>query len=231
MIDFFQTLNVKRFVFADGDNVNNPKVFIDFLNEKKLLELDTQIICFIDANTNQNTWYNTAVKYIQSLNQKTSFNLTPIRILTEGSNALDMVLSSYVGLAMGQNSRAEFIIVSNDKGYESVVEHFGSLGVKINRLSINNTKQTEKTTPAKTNKSENKSNSLNQKIVNEIVDSLLKSDKKKRPKKKTTLKNVIQNNFREKIAKENCQAYVDAVLNFLKENNKLNLDNQSLNWK
>ena len=119
-------------------------VFIDFLNEKKLLELDTQIICFIGANTNQNTWYNTAVKYIQSLNQKTSFNLTPIRILTEGSNALDMVLSSYVGLAMGQNSRAEFIIVSNDKGYESVVEHFGSLGVKINRLSINNTKQSER---------------------------------------------------------------------------------------
>lgn len=29
MIDFFQTLNVKRFVFADGDNVNNPKVFGD----------------------------------------------------------------------------------------------------------------------------------------------------------------------------------------------------------
>lgn len=229
MIDFFQTLNVKRFVFADGDNVNNPRVFIDYLNEKKLLELDTQIICFIGANTNQNTWYNTAVKYIQSLNQKTSFNLTPIRILTEGSNALDMVLSSYVGLAMGQNSRAEFIIISNDKGYESVVEHFGSLGVKINRLSINNAKQTEKGSTAKTK--ENKPNSINQKLLNEIVDSLLKSDKKKRPKKKTTLKNVILNNFRKNISKENCQAYVDATLNLLKEKNKLSVDNQDLNWK
>ncbi len=229
MIDFFQTLNVKRFVFADGDNVNNPKVFIDFLNEKRLLELDTQIICFIGANTNQNTWYNTAVKYIQSLNQKTSFNLTPIRILTEGSNALDMVLSSYVGLAMGQNSRAEFIIVSNDKGYESVVEHFGSLGVKINRLSINNAKQVEKGSATKAK--ENKSNSINQKLLNEIVDSLIKSDKKKRPKRNTTLKNVILNNFRKKISKENCQAYVDATLNLLKEKNKLNVDNQTLNWK
>lgn len=44
MIDFFQTLNVKRFVFADGDNVNNPKVFIDFLNEQKFLELDTRLL-------------------------------------------------------------------------------------------------------------------------------------------------------------------------------------------
>lgn len=231
MIDFFQTLNVKRFVFADGDNVNNPKVFIDFLNEKKLLELDTQIICFIGANTNQNTWYNTAVKYIQSLNQKTSFNLTPIRILTEGSNALDMVLSSYVGLAMGQNSRAEFIIVSNDKGYESVVEHFGSLGVRISRLSINNTKQAEKNNQVKTIKQDNKQNSVNQKIVNEIVDSLLKTDKKKRPKKKTTLKNVIQNNFRKKISKENCQSYMEATLILLKGKNKLTVDNQIINWK
>lgn len=228
MIDFFQTLNVKRFVFADGDNVNNPKVFIDFLNEKRLLELDTQIICFIGANTNQNTWYNTAVKYIQSLNQKTSFNLTPIRILTEGSNALDMVLSSYVGLAMGQNSRAEFIIVSNDKGYESVVEHFGSLGVKINRLSINNAKQVEKGSATKAK--ENKPNSINQKLLNEIVDSLIKSDKKKRPKRKTTLKNVILNNFCKKIKKENCQGYVDATLNLLKEKNKLSVDNQDLKW-
>ena len=231
MIDFFQTLNVKRFVFADGDNVNNPKVFIDFLNEKKLLELDTQIICFIGANTNQNTWYNKAVKYIQSLNQKISFNLTPIRILTEGANALDMVLSSYVGLAMGQNSRAEFLIVSNDTDYESVVEHFGSLGVNINRLLINNTKQVENNTSAKPNKSENKTNSWNQKIVDEIVGSLLKSEKNSRPKKKTTLKNVIQNNFRKKISKENCQICVDAVLNVLKEKGELIFDNQSLYWK
>lgn len=174
MIDFFQTLNVKRFVFADGDNVNNPKVFIDFLNDQKYLELDTQIICFIGANTNQNTWYNTAVKYVQSLDKKSSFNMAPIRILTEGSNALDMVLSSYVGLAMGQNSRAEFIIVSNDKGYSSVVEHFGSLGVQIKRLSINQT--SAKSSNAGNNKKPVK---ISQKQINEIIDSVLQIKGKK----------------------------------------------------
>lgn len=48
MIDFFQTINVKRFIFADGDNVNNPKVFIDFLNEQKYLELNSQIISVVE---------------------------------------------------------------------------------------------------------------------------------------------------------------------------------------
>lgn len=228
MIDFFQTLNVKRFVFADGDNVNNPKVFIDFLNEQKFLELDTQIICFIGANTNQNTWYNTAVKYIQTLNKKSSFNLTPIRILTEGSNALDMVLSSYVGLAMGQNPRAEFIIVSNDKGYESVVEHFGSLGVQINRKSIVQETQNLKKTEHKKAKNEPK---ISEKSVKELVDSLLQIKTNKRPKKIATLKNVMKNNLKKIVSKDNCDAYADAVINELQKRKKVTKKDQTIIWK
>lgn len=228
MIDFFQTLNVKRFVFADGDNVNNPKVFIDFLNEQKFLELDTQIICFIGANTNQNTWYNTAVKYIQTLNKKSSFNLTPIRILTEGSNALDMVLSSYVGLAMGQNPRAEFIIVSNDKGYESVVEHFGSLGVQINRKSIVHENQNLKKTEPKKAKNVPK---ISEKNVKDLVDSLLQIKTNKRPKKIATLKNVMKNNLKKIVSKDNCDAYADAVINELQKRKKVTKKDQTIIWK
>lgn len=228
MIDFFQTLNVRCFVFADGDNVNNPKVFIDFLNEQKFLELDTQIICFIGANTNQNTWYNTAVKYIQTLNKKSSFNLTPIRILTEGSNALDMVLSSYVGLAMGQNPRAEFIIVSNDKGYESVVEHFGSLGVQINRKSIVHENQSLKNTEPKKEKSGPK---ISEKNVKELVDSLLQIKTNKRPKKIATLKNVMKNNHKKIVSKDNCDAYADAVINELQKRKKVTKKDQAIIWK
>lgn len=226
MIDFFQTLNVKRFVFADGDNVNNPKVFIDFLNDQKYLELDTQIICFIGANTNQNTWYNTAVKYVQSLDKKSSFNLTPIRILTEGSNALDMVLSSYVGLAMGQNSRAEFIIVSNDKGYSSVVEHFGSLGVQIKRLSINQT--SAKSSNAGNTK---KTVKASQKQINEIIDSVLQIKGKKRPKKVSTLKNVMKNNLRKIVTNENCDIFCEAVIEELQKRKKITVKDQTITWK
>lgn len=226
MIDFFQTLNVKRFVFADGDNVNNPKVFIDFLNDQKYLELDTQIICFIGANTNQNTWYNTAVKYVQSLDKKSSFNLASIRILTEGSNALDMVLSSYVGLAMGQNSRAEFIIVSNDKGYSSVVEHFGSLGVQIKRLSINQT--SAKSSNAGNNKKPVK---ISQKQINEIIDSVLQIKGKKRPKKVSTLKNVMKNNLRKIVTNENCDIYCEAVIEELQKRKKITVKDQTITWK
>jgi hypothetical protein len=225
MIDFFQTLNVKRFIFADGDNVNNPKVFIDFLNEQKYLELDTQIICFIGANTNQNTWYNNAVKYIQTLNKKSSFNLTPIRIITEGSNALDMVLSSYVGLAMGQNPRAEFIIVSNDKGYDSVINHFGSLGLKISRKSIIHVKATNAG-----NKNQ-KQNELIKDDTNEIIDSLLKTKIIKRPQKINTLKNYLKNSLGQKNISEKDETLFNEILKELKNRKILTQQNQSLNWK
>lgn len=213
MIDFFQIINVKRFIFADGDNVNNPKIFIDFLNEQKYLELNSQIICFIGANTNQNNWYNNCVKYIQSIDKKTSFNLMPIRISTEGKNALDMVLSSYVGLAMGQNSRAEFIIVSKDKDYKSVVEHFSTLGISIKRETVENKEQEP---------------------INEILEKIKeirKKNKEKLPKTKKRFKNMLSTSFKKYINKENLDKLSEEIIKELEREKKLSVKNQKLEWQ
>lgn len=223
MIDFFQTLNVKRFVFSDGDNVNNPKLFIDFLNEHKYLDLNTQIICFIGANTNQNTWYNNAVKYIQTFNKKSTFNLTPIRIDTEGDNALDMVLNTYVGLAMGQNPRAEFIIVSNDTDYSSVINHFGSLGVQIIRKPIVNNKNTS-------NGNKNQKQNDNSKDYDEIISTMLKIKLAKRPQKIKTLKNYLKNSLGQQNVSEKDSTVLDGVVKELKKRKLIKQQNQSITW-
>lgn len=228
MIDFFQTINVKRFVFADGDNLSNPKVFIDFLNEQKYLELNSQIICFIGANKNQNNWYNTAVKYIKSFDKKTSFNLTPIRIFSEGNNALDMVLSSYVGLAMGQNSRAEFIIVSNDKGYDSVVEHFSSLGVQIKRIPIYNAAKNDK---EKSSKSKSANADLSLELIKNLKEQILQINNKKRPQKIAALKNVLKNLGRKDMTDKNVDNITNQIIEELEKENKLSVKNQRLEWE
>lgn len=224
MIDFFQTLNVQRFIFADGDNANNPKAFIDFLNEHKYLNLETQIICMIGANANQNTWYTNAVKYIQSLDKKTSFNLTPIRIVTEGENALDMVLCSYIGLAMGQNPRAEFLIVSNDNDYKSVIEHFSSLGLKIERKSIENEKT--KTTDIKQQKQE----TVSKETVDKLVKRVLKPKPSRRPQKIGALKNLLQNNVSKIANTGNLEDYYTEVLEELKRRKLITLKEQKILW-
>ena len=227
MIDFFQTLHIKKFVFADAENANNPKAFIDFCNKNNYLNLDTQITCFIGANQNQNTWYTNAVKYIQTLKMQSSFNLTPIRILTQGENALDMVIASYAGLVMGQNNNAEFIIVSNDNDYASVIDHFSSLGIKIHRKKIesNTTKNKKKNSSRKTNQEfdENK--------VPQLIQNILKIDKKKRPKTNQTLENVLKNNNRDCVKNKNSKEYADAVIKGLISQKKVSLQGNTLCWK
>ncbi|MBR0099971.1 MAG: hypothetical protein IJP90_09690 [Treponema sp.] len=226
MIDFFQTLHIKKFVFADAENANNPKAFIDFCSKNNYLNLDTQITCFIGANQNQNTWYTNAVKYIQTLKKQSSFNLTPIRILTQGENALDMVIASYTGLVMGQNNNAEFIIVSNDNDYASVIEHFSTLGNKIHREKIEqNVLKTKKNSSRKTN------HKVDENKVPQLIQSILKIDKEKRPKTKMTLENVLKNNNRDVVKNKNSKDYADAVLKGLISQKKVSLQKNTLYWK
>lgn len=226
MIDFFQTLHIKKFVFADAENANNPKAFIDFCNKNNYLNLDTQITCFIGANQNQNTWYTNAVKYIQTLKKQSSFNLTPIRILTQGENALDMVIASYAGLVMGQNNNAEFIIVSNDNDYASVIEHFSTLGIKIHREKIEqNALKTKNNSSRKTN------HKVDENKVPQLIQSILKIDKEKRPKTKMTLENVLKNNNRDVVKNKNSKDYADVVLKGLISQKKVSLQKNTLYWK
>lgn len=227
VIDFFQTLNIRRFVFSDGDNVNNPKTFIDFLKTKAYLDLETQIICFLGANQNQNTWYNTAIKYIQSLQKSSSFNVTPIRIRTEASNALDMVLAAYVGLSMVQNSSSEFIIVSSDKGYDSVVEHFSSLGISIRRESI---RPEKKAVPGKNAAKETETDER-QNRIEEVLLKLEAQNKNKLPKKISSLKNFLLASFRDTVDNATIDGFTKELLAVLKRKNKIAVDDQKILWK
>ena len=224
MIDYFQTLHINKFIFVDAENANNPKAFIDFCHKNNYLNLHTQITCFIGANQNQNTWYTNAVKYIQTINKQSSFNLTPIRIPTQGDNALDMVISAYAGLVIGQNNSAEFVIVSNDNDYASVVEHFKSLGIKIHREKIGlDSDENNKTKTSTLDNNENK--------ISEIIQNILKIEKKKRPKSKQAFVNVIKNNHRKTIADKDLNKYADAAINKLVLDKKIAKQGNSFIWK
>lgn len=214
MIDFFQTLNIKRFVFSDGDNVNNPKEFIDFLHSKNYLNLETQVVCFLGANQNQNTWYNNAIKYVQTVEKSSAYNITPIRILTEGKNALDMVLATYIGLSMRENAIAEFIIVSNDKGYDSVVNHFASLGISIKRETIRGMNQ---------NQIEKEQNKKRLPFDDMTIEKL----RKQRPKTRKAIKGILKT-LKQKFNDEN----IEELVTTLSQQGIITVDdNDKIKWK
>ncbi len=57
-----------------------------------------------------------------------------IKVDTEGKNALDFQLSTYVGYLIGINEHCRCYIVSNDKGYHNVQEFWKSRGAKIKMI-------------------------------------------------------------------------------------------------
>lgn len=256
MIDFFQTLGIKTFVFVDCENAetSSPKLLFEFLKEKDLLNLSTQIICFIGAKNNQNKFYEDFANLIQS--KKISCNIFPIRVKTIAKDALDKVLIAYLGMLMARKPDAEFVIVSADSGYETVVKHFTELGIDVNRESVpkpeeaiakkkTNSKRTsgkkvmldnagakvKSATTTETKKTElNKTKETDVLVDTNIetaITKIIQLPKNKRPKKINTLKNKIGNDNQNLTIEQ-----IDLVVETLKNKYNMSVDpNGKITWK
>lgn len=249
MIDFFQTLGIKRFVIADCENAetSSHKLLFEFFKEKDFLNLSAQIICFIGAKENQNKFYEDLTNLIQS--KKISCNIFPIRIKTASKDALDKVIIAYLGMLMAQKPDAQFVIVSADNGYEAVVKHFVEMGIEIKREPVpksekptaktkaNSKKTLEKkvasdtteesfteTKKAKVNK---ETDVLVDKNIETATTKIIQLAKKKRPKKINTLRNKIENDNQNLTSRQ-----IDLVVNTLKNQHNMSVDtNGKIIWK
>lgn len=143
MIDFFQIIGIKRYILVDCENGENnkPDKTAVFICEKAYLDYDTQIICFVGGDRNQNKWYDKFLRSFDKLSH--AHNITSVRIETVGTNALDNVLSVYLGLALARNPNAEFIILAQDKGYHAIEKHFRNMGVNVRREVLTETEINE----------------------------------------------------------------------------------------
>ena len=56
-----------------------------------------------------------------------------IRIEGNGSNALDFHIAFYVGRLAAQTPGAEFLIISNDKGFDPLIRHVNQIGIACRR--------------------------------------------------------------------------------------------------
>jgi len=65
---------------------------------------------------------------------------TPIRIARTGKNALDFHLSFYIGYIASRQPEARFVVVSNDKGYEPMLDHAEALGFAASRVGFTRAK-------------------------------------------------------------------------------------------
>ena len=62
--------------------------------------------------------------------------VTPVPISRTGSNALDFHLTFYLGYVAARHPEAHLVVVSNDKGYEPMIVHAGTLGFTVQRVGF-----------------------------------------------------------------------------------------------
>jgi hypothetical protein len=195
-------------------NVNNEKVvhFVDFENVHKHIPIDEiargnhqQVILFVgNEQTIPNEWL------------VVDYNLTVIRVGRTSKDNLDFHLAAYLGMVhVGRDNSVRFIIWSNDKGFDDLIEHFKMRKRRVERKTppskqkkksgagsgaSSREKAVAKTNGSESNRAEKKSGSVKMKpgdptikeVSLRVIQILKKTAVVKRPRKQNTLENHIE---------------------------------------
>jgi hypothetical protein len=134
------------------------------------------------------------VQQAQSLGSR----LTWVTINGSGPNALDFHIACHLGEGICKFPRAEFIILSNDKGFDPLVRHLVARGFKCRRDGQARSAPAAKPAlPAH---------------AQAVADLLRRSEKNKRPRKRATLANYLATHFHKKLTGEEIKQAVEHLL-------------------
>jgi len=124
--------------------------FVDFENTQHIPELNNtkedKVILFLGI---QHTTLKTdLVKMLLTLPE-----VEIIQINRQGKNCLDFHICFYIGVIHKQeNVFTDFVIVSNDKGFDPLVEHLNQINRNCRRIERNTIEPAKDTIPAKVSK-------------------------------------------------------------------------------
>ena len=115
-----------------------------------------------------------------------------------GPNALDFHIACHLGEGICKTPKAEFIILSNDKGFDPLVRHLVARGFKCRRDGqARATPAPRAPLPAH---------------AQAVADLLKRSEKNKRPRKRATLHNFLATHFQKKLTAEEVKQAVEHLL-------------------
>jgi hypothetical protein len=115
-----------------------------------------------------------------------------------GRNALDFHIACHLGEGICKFPRAEFVILSNDKGFDPLVRHLVARGFNCRRDG--------EARPAPAPKAQLPAQ------AQAVADLLRRSEKNKRPRKRATLTNYLATHFHKKLTAEEIKQAIDHLL-------------------
>ena len=175
--------------------MNDAVLLVDLENIQRFdlgkVPPSTRIKIFVGQS--QNKLPTTLVQQAQALGSRLEW----VRIDGNGPNALDFHIACHLGEGICKFPKAEFVILSNDKGFDPLVRHLVARGFKCRRDG--------QASPAPAAKPPLPAH------AQAVADLLKRSEKNKRPRKRTTLHNYLATHFNKKLTGEEVKKAVAEI--------------------
>ena len=205
--------------------------FSKYLLDNNYLSSETQIICIIGADKSQNNYYE---KLKSKLGNKKVINLTPIRIKDNSKNAVDSVLSLYLGMSVSLSPSAEFVIISDDGGYFPVINRLTDIGVNVKGFKKTLSKKVKKIklNEEKVNSTSKNKEALSDTEIEEIAKKIYEQTASRPKKVKSLKKRIGQYKLKYKFNKSALESIFGRVKEYLIEQKKiLILNDKTIQWQ
>jgi hypothetical protein len=201
--------------------MENNIIFIDFENiqyiDNDLLKPNTKIIVMVGLNQND-----MSIKFVKQ-NMDNVSSIKMIKVKAQGKNALDFFIAYYLGVYIKRNKNKNFIIVSNDGGYDALIKHLSENEISIKR------KEYKKFDEKVDEKKEPKVIEEKTEIKNEVDNKckiVLEQIKKEKGPKPSTLKGL-----KKRIKKIYPDEDVLKIINSLKVNKNIEIKGDKITYK
>lgn len=97
-----------------------------------LLKNDDRIDLFIFVTANAKNLNYSLLREITENRRRNNIKIIDCEV---GKNSLDFYLSSYLGYLIGKDKHSEYVIVSQDTGYDHIVEYWKKEGVQTRKIN------------------------------------------------------------------------------------------------
>lgn len=139
-----------------------------------------------------------------------------IKITGTGKNALDFHIAYYIGEIAAKDSDVYFHIISRDTGFDTLIKHLKSRGIKIQR------EQDLAEIPVIRMSTATSTDDMMSAIVKNLVGR-----RQSRPRKVKTLSNTINSLFTEKLSEQQ----LDSIVKDLEQRKYIKINNGNVSYK
>jgi hypothetical protein len=194
-------------------------IFIDFVQyiDDNLLKPNTEIIVMVGLNQND-----ISIKFVKkNIDNVSSIKL--IKVKAQGKNALDFFITYYLGVYIRKDRNINFIVISNDGGYDALIKHLSENEISIKRIEYkkNNTILDKKDNSTIEDETEIE-NGIDNKC--ETVLDQIKKEKGPKPSTLKGLKKRIKKIFTNNITDDN----VLKIIDLMKNNKNIEINNENV---